>query len=267
MNVNRSSYYNWKKSKIIQKEKELPDKILIEEIFKKHKKKSGYRTIKMELESKYGVIMNHKKIRRLMNKYEMVTTVRRKNPYKAIMKKTQEHATCENVLNREFRQTIPLSKLCTDITYLYFGKGEKAYLSAVKDIATGEILAHEVSRNLTMPLVLNTINKLQTKLELKNVLIHSDQGFHYTNPEYRLLLKEKGVIQSMSRKGNCIDNAPMESFFGHFKDESEYRYCKNFDELVDNIDKYMYYYNNERFQWNKLKMVPVKYRNHLLNVS
>ena len=84
-----------------------------------------------------------------------------------------------------------------------------------------------------------------------NVLIHSDQGFHYTNPEYRKLLKDNNVIQSMSRKGNCIDNAPMESFFGHFKYE----------------DEYMYYYNNERYQWSRNKMTPVQYRSHLLLVS
>jgi transposase InsO family protein len=245
----------------------LPDRELIQEIFNKSKQKYGYRRIKMELENKYAKNMNNKKIRRLMNKYEMETKVRRRNPYKAIMKKSQEHSTCENILNREFKQTEPLKKLCTDITYLYYGQCQKAYLSAVKDIATGEILSHQVSRHITMPIVLNTIEKLKRRINLKNVLIHSDQCVHYTNPEYRKILKQNGVIQSMSRKGNCIDNAPMESFFGHFKDECEYKYCNNFKELIDIIDEYIYYYNNERYQWNKLKMVPVKYRNHLLNVS
>lgn len=221
----------------------------------------------MDLENKYGVIMNTKKIRRLMNKYKLVTKVRRKNPYKEIMKKTQEHAICPNILNREFKQIEPLKKLCTDITYLYYGKCEKAYLSAVKDIATGEIVAYKVAKHLTMPIVLDTIQNLKNVIDLNNVLIHSDQGFHYTNPEYNLLLQKNNVIQSMSRKGNCIDNASMESFFGHFKDEVDYKNCKTFDELVEMIDEYMYYYNYERFQWNKLKMAPVQYRNHLLNVS
>ena len=265
--VNRSSYYYWQQAKVIRLEREKPDKELIEQIFNKHKKLAGYRTIRMDLENKYGVIMNPKKIRRIMKKYDMQTQVRKKNPYKEIMKKTKEHVTCENILNREFNQTIPFKTLCTDITYLYYGKCEKAYLSAVKDIASGEMLAHNVSHNLTMPIVLNTIEKLSQNISLDDVLIHSDQGFHYTNPEYQKLLKDNNVIQSMSRKGNCIDNAPMESFFGHFKDEVDYKNCKTFAELVAKIDEYMYYYNNERYQWSKLKMAPVQYRNHLLKVS
>ena len=211
--------------------------------------------------------MNTKKIRRLMNKYGIQTKVRKKNPYKEIMKKTQDHTTCANILNRNFKQKQPHTMLCTDITYLYYGRCEKAYLSAVKDISTGEIVAYNVARHLTMPIVIDTINKLKKNIGLENVVIHSDQGFHYTNPEYRMLLKSNNVIQSMSRKGNCIDNAPMESFFGHFKDELNYKDCKTFDELVEKIDKYMYYYNNERYQWHRNKMTPVQYRSHLLLAS
>ena len=95
-------------------------------------------------------------------------------------------------------------------------------------------------------------------MNLDNVLIHSDQGFHYTNPEYRLLLKKNNVIQSMSKKVNCIYNTPMDSFFGHFKDELNYKNCKTFEELVEKIDEYMYYYNNERYQWIRNKMTPVQ---------
>ena len=267
LKVNRSSFYYWQKAKVKRLAKELPDKTLIETVFNKRNKLAGYRTIRMDLENKYGVIMNTKKIRRLMNKYGMKTNVRRKNPYKEILKKTQEHSTCENILNREFKDKLPLTTLCTDITYLYYGRSKKAYLSAVKDISTGEIVAYKAARNLTMPIVLDTIEILKNKIDLKNVLLHSDQGVHYTHPKYRNLLKENNVIQSMSRKGNCIDNAPMESFFGHFKDEVDYKNCKTFEELVEKVDEYMYYYNNKRYQWSKLKMAPVEYRNHLLNVS
>jgi len=221
----------------------------------------------MDLENKYGVIMNTKKIRRLMNKYKIQTKIRRKNPYREIMKATNEHSSCENLLNRKFKQTQPLKILCTDITYLYYGKCERAYLSAMKDLATGEITAYNVSRQIAMPLVIGTIENLKSKIDLDNVLIHSDQGFHYTNPQYRKLLKDNNVIQSMSRKGNCIDNAPMESFFGHLKDELDYKECKTFEELVEKIDKYIYYYNNERYQWSRNKMTPVEYRSHLLLAS
>ena len=96
------------------------------------------------------------------------------------------------------------------------------------------------------------------------MLIHSDQDFHYTNPEYRKLLRDNNAIQSMSRKGNCIDNAPMESFFGHLKDELDYKNCKTFEELVEKIYEYMYYYNNERYQLGRNKMTPVEYRKFLL---
>ena len=267
MKVNRSSYYYWLKNRDIRIAKEKSDKELIEKIFLKHHKLAGYRTIRMDLENKYGVIMNTKKIRRLMKKYKIQTKIRRKNPYREIMKATKEHSSCENLLNRKFKQTQPLKTLCTDITYLYYGKCERAYLSVIKDIASGEITAYNVSRQIAMPLVIGTIENLKSKIDLDNVLIHSDQGFHYTNPQYRKLLKDNNVIQSMSRKGNCIDNAPMESFFGHLKDELDYKECKTFEELVEKIDKYIYYYNNERYQWSRNKMTPVEYRSHLLLAS
>lgn len=99
----------------------------------------------------------------------------------------------------------------------------------------------------------------------ENIMIHSDQGFHYTNPLYIKQIKELGMVQSMSRKGNCIDNAPIESFFGHLKDEIDYKSCKTFEQLHSLIEEYMGYYNNERQQWELKKMTPVEYRNHLLS--
>lgn len=210
--------------------------------------------------------MNHKKIIRIKLKYRLFTKIRKINPYKAIMKKTQEHRTCDNILNREFKQTIPGKAFCTDITYLPFNH-RLAYLSVIKDVASREAVAWQLSSHLTMGLVLKTVEKMkknQPIFALDHVLIHSDQGFHYTNPEYILKIKEFNMVQSMSRKGNCIDNAPMESFFGHFKDDVDYKTCKTFEELESLTDEYMHYYNNERHQWNLKKMTPVEYRNHLL---
>ena len=97
-----------------------------------------------------------------------------------------------------------------------------------------------------------------------NIMIHSDQGFHYTNPQYIKVVKDLNMVQSMSRKGNCIDNAPMESFFGHFKDDVDYKECRTYEELEVLIRDYIEYYNNERYQWDLKKMTPVQYRNHLL---
>lgn len=218
----------------------------------------------MHLENDHKIIMNHKKIRRIMNKYGLHCQIRRRNPYKAIMKKTQEHRTCENILGRQFIQTVPKKALCTDITYLYYGLGRKAYLSVIKDIATGEALSWATSQNIDLEFVLKTVDSLKS-LELPpDTLIHSDQGFHYTNPTYIEKIKELNIIQSMSRKGNCIDNAPMESFFGHLKDELEFRSCTTFQELTIKVDEYMRYYNHNRYQWGLKKMTPVQYRNHLL---
>lgn len=210
--------------------------------------------------------MNHKKIQRIKIKYRLLTKIRKINPYKAIMKKTQEHRTFENVLSRNFRQTAPFRAFGTDITYLPFNH-RMAYLSAVKDFASGEIVAFETSQHLEMDMVLNTVQNMKDNLNiasLTNVIIHSDQGAHYTNPEYIHMIKELNMIQSMSRKGNCIDNAPTESFFGHLKDDMEYKSCKTFTELKDMVEQYIHYYNNERQQWNLKKMTPVAYRNHLL---
>lgn len=215
----------------------------------------------MRLKEDKGVVMNHKKIIRIMRKYELVCKIRQRNPYKNVSKKTQEHRTFENKLNREFRQESPYKFFSTDISYFFY-KGGLAYLSVVKDIASKEVITWKLSKRIDMKLVLNTIKDLRN---FKNTMIHSDQGFHYTNPIYIKIVKDLGMIQSMSRKGNCIDNAPIESFFGHMKDEIDYRDCRSFKELKDLISNYMYNYNNTRFQWNLKKMTPVQYRNHLLS--
>lgn len=209
--------------------------------------------------------MNHKKIRRIMAKYDLTCQVRRKNPYKQIMKKTQEHRTLENILDRNFNQTTPRKVLCTDITYLYYGSlGRKAFLSAVKDIASGETLTWQTSQNLELGFVLRTIDQLKKLELLSGCLIHSDQGFHYTNPLYQQKIKQLSIIQSMSRKGNCIDNAPMESFFGHLKDEVDFKSCDSFSKVTIKINEYMKYYNHQRCQWELKKMTPIQYRDHLL---
>ena len=111
-------------------------------------------------------------------------------------------------------------------------------------------------------MVLNTIKSV--KIDLRWTIIHSDQGFHYTNPSYQTLLKNKWIIQSMSRKGNCLDNAPTESFFWHMKDEIDLTDCKDFRDVEKYMKKYIFHYNNYRPQWNRKKMTPVKYRNHLI---
>jgi transposase InsO family protein len=246
-------------------EKDYEDYQLIKTIFTKGKAKWGYRTIQMKL-LEQAIAINHKKILRIMRKYHLVTKTRRLNPYKAIMKKSLAHRTFTNKLDREFKQTVPYRVLCTDITYLPYNH-RFAYLSVIKDIASGEVVAWNLAPHLEMKLVLDTILIMKDthhSSQLKDTLIHSDQGFHYTNPSYIEMVQELHMVQSMSGKGNCIDNAPIESFFGHLKDEVEYKTCKTFSEVYEKIAEYMGYYNHGRRQWNKQKMTPIQYRDHLL---
>lgn len=261
--VSKSGYYKWLKN-IDKLDKDIEDYRLIKEIFEKGKKKLGWRSIQMRLLNDKKIVMNHKKIQRIMRKYHLFVKIRSRNPYKQMAKKTQEHRTCENKLNREFRQSDPLKVFCTDITYLFFGH-RLAYLSVIKDICSGEIVAWKSSSHINMDLVLETVEVMKSNIpSLDNIMIHSDQGFHYTNPQYIKMIKDLNMVQSMSRKGNCIDNAPMESFFGHFKDDVDYKECRTYKELEVLIRDYIEYYNNERYQWDLKKMTPVQYRNHLL---
>jgi len=206
--------------------------------------------------------MNHKKIQRIMRKYGLSAVVRKKNPYKQMMKKSMEHRTFPNKLQREFHQILPYKVFCTDITYIPF-LSRFAYLSVIKDIASGEVVAWNLSQSLEVALVTETVKNIQLD-SYENIMIHSDQGFHYTNPAYIEIVKELKMIQSMSSKGKCIDNAPIESFFGHMKDELDYNSCQSFEQLRLAIDEYMRYYNHERKQWTRNRMTPVAYRDHLL---
>jgi len=224
----------------------------------------------MTLEGQFGIIYNLKRIRRIMKKYNIICPIRRANPYRRMMKATREHTVLPNLLNRNFKQNIPGKVLLTDITYLFYGEGNKAYLSTIKDGSTNEILSYNISKKLTLDIATNAVIKLMQDKQwvvTKDAFIHSDQGVHYTSPIFQKLVKEYGLSQSMSRRGNCWDNAPQESFFGHFKDETSIKSCLTFEELEHEVDQYMTYYNLYRYQWGLKKMTPVQYRNHLLSFS
>ena len=274
LEVSRSGYYAYfsvereqKRNKKNQKDEELRNNILKAYKFKNRKK--GARQIKMTLEKEFNIVYNLKRIRRIMKKYNIVCPIRKVNPYKQMIKATKEHSVVPNLLNRNFKQKIPYKVLLTDITYLFYGNGQKAYLSTIKDASTNEIIAYNVSKSLQLDIALITLELLKkNKVSLpKGAFIHSDQGVHYTSPTYHKKVKELKLEQSMSRRGNCWDNAPQESFFGHFKDESYIKECNTYEELIKEIDEYMDYYNNYRCQWNLKKMTPVDYRNHLLMVA
>ena len=269
LGVSRSGYYSYLKaadSRLEREQKDLKAKEMILKAFNRRGYMKGSRSIKMILNNEYDLEISRKKIQRIMNKYDIVCPHRKANPYKKIAKATKEHQVVLNKLNREFKQGIPGKVLLTDITYLPYN-GNMAYLSAIKDASTNELLAYHVSDRITLDIATKTIDKLMKNKKISldsKAFIHSDQGSHYTSQRYQKLLKKHDLDQSMSRRGNCWDNAPMESFFGHLKDEVDYQSCKTLEELKAKINHYMVYYNNYRYQWNLKKMTPIQYRNHLL---
>lgn len=269
LDVSRSGYYSYLKassSRQAREQRDVEAKEIILKAFERRGYKKGSRSIKMILENDFHLIFSRKKIQRIMKKYGIICPHRKPNPYKKMAKATKEHQVVSNQLNREFKQGVPGKVLLTDITYLPYNGNCMAYLSTVKDASTNEILAYHVSDRMTLDIATQTIHKLvnNKKVSLhKDAFIHSDQGSHYTSPRYQKLLKQYGLGQSMSRRGNCWDNAPQESFFGHLKDEVDYQSSKTLQELKTKINHYMVYYNNYRYQWNLKKMTPIQYRNHL----
>ncbi len=172
-----------------------------------------------------------------------------------------DNLSSENVLNRNFFSDLPKQKLVTDVTYLRINQ-KTYYLSVVQDLFNNEVISYTISRQNDGPLVLDSIKDALKLVKRNNdCIIHSDQGYQYTSVAYTLLLKELGIIKSMSRRGNCLDNACIESFFGHLKVESIYlNRLRNYDELKALIDQYIYFYNNERIQAKLNKMTPIEYR-------
>ncbi|MDZ4938371.1 IS3 family transposase, partial [Clostridium perfringens] len=155
----------------------------------------------------------------------------------------------------------------TDITYLRYGNGQWAYLSCIKDGATRQIHAECVGATLELSLVERTLQRLLARLDGNmhpEAILHSDQGMHYTHPKTQLFIARNGMKQSMSRRGNCWDNAPMESFFGHMKDEVDFTDCESIHEVRTRVADYISYYNAERYQWTLKKMTPDEFRGHLL---
>lgn len=263
--VSRSGYYRWVGAEAVREEREERDRADFELVLKAYNHrgyKKGARSIYMSmLHWDPPVVMNIKKIRRLMNKYGLFCPIRKANPYRRMAKEIKTNNVAGNILNREFKKHGARSVLLTDITYIPYN-GKFAYLSTILDAYTRQILAYVLSDSLEVDFVLETVEQLVENhgVELtKETLIHSDQGCHYTSISFIRLVKDKGLRQSMSRKANCWDNAPQESFFGHMKDEIDVSECRFFREVKEMIDDWMDYYNNERYQWQLAKLSPNEY--------
>lgn len=221
----------------------------------------GTLRLKMAFERKYKKPINHKKIRRIKRKFNLIAKVRRRSKFRAVFKTGEESKVALNFVQRNFSPPKNEIILSTDITELRYANGQKAYLSAVKDLRTKEIVTHSISAHPSIELAVGklpyVLNKLSMRLRRK-IIIHSDQGGQYTSPNYLKQIESLGATVSMSRKGNCLDNAPIESFFGHLKDEADYKTCKNLKELQHCIRTYIKYYNFERPQWGLERKTPAE---------
>ena len=260
--VSRSGYYAWENAAPTREQREEADRKDFEEILKAYKYRGyakGARGIHMRL-LHVGTRMNLKKIRRLMKKYGLKCPYRGPNPYRQMAKAIKTNTVFPNVVKREFTKNGVRKVLLTDITYIFYGGG-LCYLSTILDACTHEILAYELSTNLMVGFVLKTVEALieahGSTLD-NTTIVHSDQGCHYTSHAFIQKLRDSQFVQSMSRKGNCWDNAPQESFFGHMKDEvrHEIAQMKSFDEVKAKIDDWIDYYNNDRYQWDLAKLSP-----------
>lgn len=211
-----------------------------------------------------GYKLNHKTIQKLMKELNLKSMIRVKK-YRSYRGEVGRIAP--NILKRNFTANRPNQKWVTDVTeFSLFG--EKLYLSPILDLFNGEIVSYEVSKRPVFNMISSMLSKSTENIILKNKLIlHSDQGWHYQSKQYRNILKSNGITQSMSRKGNCLDNAVVENFFGHLK--SELLYLQEFESMehfTNELHDYIKYYNKDRIK-TKLKMSPVDYRTHFHKVA
>jgi transposase InsO family protein len=214
--------------------------------------------MKLWLQREKGVIINSKKLLRIMKKYQLLSVIRRKNKYQP---SGVAHLTHPNLLNRQFETQRKNKKWVTDITYIQTSQGV-LYLSAILDLFDRSIVAYQVSSSPTSELVLQTLQSAWVEEKVAGeLLLHSDQGAQYTSAAYQSLSKAYGITLSMSRKGNCYDNSVIEGFFSILKTEWIYRFKpRDFCEAKRMIEEYIYFYNNHRIQL-KSGQTPLERRN------
>jgi putative transposase len=258
--LSRSTYYYQAKA-LEAGDKYASLKASIQAAYERHKGRYGYRRITAQLRQA-GQVVNHKTVQRLMNVMGLKSLVRPKK-YRSYR---GECASSPNLLDRQFKAARPNQKWVTDVTEFNV-RGDKLYLSPVMDLYNGEIVAYEMQERPLYSLVGRMLKKALAKLRGPGdrPLLHSDQGWQYQMHAYRQKLVERGLTQSMSRKGNCLDNAAMESFFGTLK--SEFFHLNKFasvEELRSGLRRYIHYYNHQRIKLKLKGLSPVQYRTQAL---
>ena len=246
-----------------------PDKYRVEKeeitaIYHENQGRYGYRRITLEMRNR-GYVINHKTVSRLMKDLGLKCQVRikRYRSYKGEIGKV-----APNLIDRNFHADAPNQKWTTDITeFSLFGR--KLYLSPILDMYNGEIISYNISEHPHLGQVMDMLDKAFEKIpDNTGLVFHSDQGWQYQHKMYQYRLKEKGIRQSMSRKGNCLDNAVMENFFGLLKSELLYlREFESFEEFKEELEKYIYYYNHQRIKGKLKGLSPVQYRIQSLLVA
>ena len=244
LSISRRTYYKYRNSE----DKDYFDYVLIKEIFDESKGTYGYRRIQEGLIQKYGVKYNHKKIQRIMHKYNLKPEyIRRIRPN--FSAKRQEENVKPNLVKRHFNTEYKNKVWCTDITYLIFGN-KRAYLSTIIDLYDRRVVSYCISKYNTNKLVMDTLNKaLQKEKDVYGLILHSDQGFQYTSTEYRVLCESKGISISMSRKGTPIDDSPMESWHSILKKETLYNNnITSLEHYIQLVIEWIEFYNTKRIK-------------------
>jgi len=266
--VSASGYYAWLKAEAIRQKHEKQDRKDFELILSAYNKRGypkGAKGVYMcLLHRNPPIVMNIKKIRRLMKKFRLICPIRKPRPQCIAFKEMLSRNKAQNLVNREFEAYGPRIILLTDITYINYGLDGRAYLCTILDAFTKEILSYTLSPNMEIDFVKETVTKLLKNHGIslyQESIIHSDQGAHFSSYAFIEIVGNAGLRRSMSRRGNCWDNAPQESFYGHMKDsiKNRLKYCTNYSEVNTIIDDYMDYYNKERYQWKLAKLSPVQY--------
>lgn len=236
----------------------------IRSIYKQNKGRYGYRRIRDELQNR-GHTINHKTVYSLMCELGLKSVIRVK---KYVSYRGEQGRIAKNVLNRDFKASRPEQKWVTDITEFKV-HDRKLYLSPMMDLYNREIVSFTLADRPTLQPVLDMVKKAtEKKQKISDLVIHSDQGWHYQNPQYQHLLHEKGIRISMSRKGNCLDNAVIENFFGTLKSELFYlKKYQSIQELKKEITEYIHYYNHHRIKSSLNGKSPVQYRASSLNLN